>query len=93
VTFASSATYVAVKGHLVLDGEIYAVHPCPRREIVKAWREVGGGVTALVGALARPGERLVHVGEGPPDGGLREPRRPLRPLPGSQIALDPPQAA
>jgi hypothetical protein len=83
-----------VKGHLVLDGEIYAVHPCPRIEIVKAWREVGGGVTALVGALAHPGERLVHVGgEEPPDGGAREPRWPLRPLPGSQIALDPPQAA
>ena len=88
----------------MLDGEIYAVFPCPRREIVRAWREVGGGVTALVGALAHPGERLVHVGEEPPDGAAREPRRPLHPLPGSQIALeqprpgseielDPPQAA
>jgi len=76
----------------VVDGEIYAVLPCPRREIVRAWREVGGGVTALVDALAHPGARLVHVGEDPPDGGAREPRRPLLPLPGSEIALEPPQA-
>ena len=76
----------------MVDGEVYAVLTCPRREIVRAWREVGGGVTALVGALAHPGERLVPIGEDPPDGGAREPRRPLPPLPGSQIALDPPQA-
>ncbi len=76
----------------MVDGEIYAVLPCPRREIVRAWREVGGGVTALVDALAHPGARLVHVGEDPPDGGEREPRRPLPPLPGSEIALEPPQA-
>ena len=76
---------------MLFDGEVYAVLPCPRREIVRAWREVGGGVTALVDALAHPGERLVHVGEDPPDGATREPRRPLPPLPGSQISLDPPQ--
>jgi hypothetical protein len=86
---------MSAKGHVVVDGEVYAVHPCSRREIVRAWREVGGGVTALVDALAHPGERLVSVdhGEDPPDGATREPRRPLRPLPGSQIALDPPEAA
>ncbi|MDX6628582.1 MAG: hypothetical protein QOH00_828 [Gaiellales bacterium] len=81
-----------MKGHLVVDGEVYAVYPCPRREIVRAWREVGGSVTALVGALAHPGERLVHVGDEPPDVGAREPRRPLPPLPGSQVALDSPRA-
>ena len=31
----------------------------------------------LVGALAHPGERFVHVGDEPPDGETREPRRPL----------------
>jgi hypothetical protein len=81
---------MSARGHVVVDGEIYAVLPCPRREIVRAWRDVGGGVTALVGALAHPGERFVHVGEEPPDAATREPRRPLPPWPGSQIALEPP---
>jgi hypothetical protein len=81
---------VGVKGNVVVGGEIYAVQTCPRREIVRAWREVGGGVSALVDALAHPGERLVHIGDEPPDGAAREPRRPLHPLPGSQIALDAP---
>jgi hypothetical protein len=81
---------VGSREHVVVDGEVYAVFPCPRREIVRAWRDVGGGVTALVGALTHPGERFVHVGEEPPDAATREPRRPLRPLPGSQVALDPP---
>jgi hypothetical protein len=76
----------------MLDGQMYAVQACPRRDIVRAWREVGGGVTALVDALAHPGERFEHVGEDPPDGAAREPRRPLSPLPGSRIALDVPQA-
>ena len=76
----------------MVDGEVYAVLTCPRREIVRAWREVGGGVTALVGALAHPGARLVHVGEDPPDCGAREPRRPLPRLPGSRIALERPRA-
>src|SRR5260221_490214 len=60
---AASATYhsVGAMDHVVVDGEVYAVLTCPRREIVRAWREVGGGVTALVGALAHPGARLVHV--------------------------------
>ena len=44
----------------------------------------------LVGALTHPGERLEHVGDTPPDAGMREPRRPLPPLPGSGITLDPP---
>jgi hypothetical protein len=44
----------------------------------------------LVGALTHPGERLVHVGDVPPDAGAREPRRPLPPLPGSGISLEPP---
>jgi hypothetical protein len=82
---------VSARGHVVVAGEIYAVRPCPRREIVRAWRDVGGGVAALVDALAHPGERLVHVGDEPPDSATREPRRPLPPLPGSQIALEPPQ--
>jgi hypothetical protein len=77
---------------VVVDGEIYAVLPCPRREIVRAWRDVGGGVTALVGALAHPGERFVHVGEEPPDAATREPLRPLPFLPGSEIRLEPPAA-
>jgi hypothetical protein len=46
---------VSARDHVVVDGEVYAVLACPRREIVRAWR-------------------------------------PLPPLPGSQIALDPPQA-
>jgi hypothetical protein len=79
-----------VKGHVVIDGEVYAVVPCPRREIVRAWREVGGAVSALVGALAHPGERYVPVGEDPPDCGAREPRRPLRPLHGSDVLLETP---
>ncbi len=83
---------MGVKGHVMLDGEVYAVLPCPRREIVRAWREVGGGVTALVDALAHPGERLVYVGDEPPDGATREPRRPRPPLPGSPVALEPPEA-
>jgi hypothetical protein len=81
---------VSLKGHVVIDGEVYAVLPCPRREIVRAWRGAGVGVTALVGALAHPGERFVHVGDEPPDAAMREPRRPLPPGPASGIALEPP---
>jgi hypothetical protein len=77
---------------VIVDGEVYAVLPCPRREIVRAWRDVGGGVTALVGALAHPGERFVYVGEDPPDDATREPRRPLPYPPGSEIALEAPPA-
>ena len=76
----------------MVAGEVYAVFPCPRSEILRAWRDVGGSVTALVGALAHPGERFVHIGDEPPDGAAREPRRPLRPLPGSRISLEPPAA-
>lgn len=83
---------MSARDHVVVDGEIYAVIPCPRSEILRAWRDVGGGVSALVGALARPGERFVHVGDEPPDGATREPRRPLLPLPGSHILLEPPPA-
>jgi hypothetical protein len=83
---------VSTRGHVVVGGEIYAVIPCPRSEILRAWRDVGGGVSALVGALTHPGERFVHVGAEPPDGGTREPRRPLPPLPGSGISLEPPDA-
>jgi hypothetical protein len=75
----------------VVDGEVYAVEPCPRREIVRAWRETGAGVTALVGALAHPGERFVKLGDEPPDGAAREPRRPRPAGPASAIALDPPE--
>jgi hypothetical protein len=82
---------VSVKGHVVVDGEVYAVLPCPRREIVRAWRGAGVGVTALVGALAHPGDRFVRVGDEPPDAGAREPRRPLPPVPGSGIALEAPE--
>jgi hypothetical protein len=82
---------VGVKGHVVVDGEVYAVLPCPRREIVRAWRGAGLSVAALVGALAHPGESFVRVGDEPPDAGEREPRR-LRPLlPASGIALEPPR--
>jgi hypothetical protein len=81
---------VGVKGHVILDGEVYAILPCPRREIVRAWRDSGSGVSTLVSALAHPGERLVHVGDVPPEGGTREPRRPLPPFPGSGISLEPP---
>ena len=81
---------MGVKGHVMVDGELYAVLPCPRREIVRAWRETGAGVTALVGALAHPGERFVHLGDEPPDTGPREPRRPRPPAPAFGIALDPP---
>lgn len=72
----------------MVDGEVYAVLPCPRREIVRAWRGAGVGVTVLVGALAHPGERYVKLGDEPPDGAAREPRRPRGPLPASGIALD-----
>lgn len=75
----------------MVDGEVYAVLPCPRREIVRAWRDTRAGVTALVGALAHPGERFVYVGDEPPDAGAREPRRPLPPGPASGIALEPPE--
>lgn len=75
----------------MVDGEIFAVLPCPRREIVRAWRETGAGVTALVGALAHPGERYVRLGAEPPDAAAREPRRPRPPLPASGFALDLPQ--
>ena len=75
----------------MVDGEVYAVLPCPRREIVRAWRETGAGVTALVGALVHPGERYVRLGDEPPDAGAREPRRPRPPPPASGIALDPPE--
>ena len=71
----------------MVDGEVYAVLPCPRREIVRAWRQTGGSVTALVGALAHPGERYLHLGDEPPDTGPREPRRPRSPTPASGIAL------
>ena len=81
---------MSARAHVVLDGEVYAVFPCPRSEILRAWRDVGGSMTALVGALARPGDRFVHVGDEPPDGSTREPRRPLPPLPGSRISLEPP---
>ncbi len=83
---------MGVKGHVMVDGEVYAVLPCPRREIVRAWRETGAGVSALVGALAHPGERFVPLGHEPPDAGPREPRRPRRPGPASGIALDPPHS-
>jgi hypothetical protein len=83
---------MGVKGHVMVDGEVYAVLPCPRREIVRAWRETGAGVSALVGALAHPGERFVPLGHEPPDVGTREPRRPRPPGPASGIALDPPVA-
>jgi hypothetical protein len=79
-----------VRGHVVVDGKVYAILPCSRREIVRAWRHSGSGVGMLVGALTHPGERLEHVGDTPPDAGMREPRRPLPPLPGSGITLDPP---
>ena len=75
----------------MVDGEVYAVLPCPRREIVRAWRGAGASVTVLVGALAHPGERYVKLGDEPPDGAAREPRRPRPPLPASGIALDLPQ--
>ena len=81
---------MSARDHVLIDGEVYAVNPCPRIEIVRAWREVGGGVSALVGALAHPGERFERLGEDPPDGSPREPRRPLRPLQGSQIELEAP---
>ena len=74
----------------MVEGEVYAVVPCPRREIVRAWRETGAGVTALVGALAHPGERYVRLGDEPPDAAAREPRRPHPATPASGIALDPP---
>lgn len=76
----------------MVDGELYAVLPCPRREIVRAWRGAGVSVAALVSALAHPGERFVRVGDEPPDGGQREPRRPLLPGPAPGIALAPPDA-
>ena len=61
----------------MVDGEVYAVLPCPRREIVRAWRGAGLSVATLVSALAHPGERFVHIGDvPPPDAGSREPRRP-----------------
>jgi hypothetical protein len=80
-----------VKGHVTEDGEIYAVLPCSRREIVRAWRGAGVGVATLVSALAHPGERFVHLGNEPPDAEMREPRRPCSPRPGSGIALAPPE--
>jgi hypothetical protein len=83
---------MSAKDRVVVGGEVYAVLPCPRREIVRAWRDVGGGVTTLVGALARPGARFVYIGDEPPDAGAREPRRPRPTLPGSEIALEPPDA-
>jgi hypothetical protein len=82
---------VSVKANVVVHGEVYVVLPCPRREIVRAWRETGGGLAALVEALAHPGERFVWVGDEPPDGAAREPRRPRPVAPASGIALDPPQ--
>ena len=82
-----------MRGHVVVDGKVYAILPCSRREIVRAWRDSGSGVSMLVGALTHPGERLVHVGDVPPEDGTREPRRPLPPLPGSGISLDPPRPA
>jgi len=81
---------VSVKGHVVLRGEVYAVQPCPRREIVRAWRETGGGISALVEALARPGARFVWLGHEPPDSASREPRRPRPVAPAPGIALAPP---
>jgi len=77
-----------VKGHVVLRGEVYAIQPCPRREIVRAWRETGGGISVLVEALAHPGERFVWLGNEPPDSASREPRRPRPVAPG--ILLAPP---
>jgi hypothetical protein len=82
---------VSVKGHVVVHGEVYAVQPCPRREIVRAWRETGGGISALVEALAHPGERFVWLGNEPPDSAAREPRRPRPSAPASGIALHPPE--
>jgi len=82
---------VSVKGHVVVHGEVYAVQLCPRREIVRAWRETGGGLSALVEALARPGERFVWLGDEPPDSASREPRRPRPVAPAPGIALDPPR--
>jgi hypothetical protein len=82
-----------MKGHVVVHGEVYAVQPCPRREIVRAWRETGGGLSALVEALARPGERFVWLGNEPPDPAAREPRRPHPVAQASGIALAPPQGS
>jgi hypothetical protein len=81
---------VGVKGHVVLHGEVYAVETCPRREIVRAWRGAGVSVAMLVSALAHPGDRLVPIGEDPPDAGIREPRRPQLPGPSSGVALGAP---
>ena len=74
----------------MLHGEVYAVEPCPRRDIVRAWRGAGVSVAMLVSALAHPGDRLVPMGEDPPNAGTREPRRPRLPSPSSGIALDAP---
>jgi hypothetical protein len=82
---------MGTRGRVVVDGEVYALQPCPRREIVRAWREVGGSMSMLVAALSHPGVRYIHVGKEPPEGGgTREPRRPLSPEPSSEIALEPP---
>jgi hypothetical protein len=55
-----------VTGFVVIGGEIYAAQACSRREIVRAWRDSGGSVSALIGNLAHPGKRLVYVGDEPP---------------------------
>ena len=81
---------MSVKGHVVLRGEVYGVQPCPRREIVRAWRETGGGISVLVEALAHPGERFVWLGNEPPDSASREPRRPRPVAPAPGVALAPP---
>ena len=75
----------------MVGGEVYAVLPCPRREIVRAWRGAGVSVATLVSALAHPGERFVPVGEEPPNAGAREPRSPRLPHPCSGVALDMPR--
>ena len=82
---------MGVRGHVVVDGKVYAILPCSRRQIVRAWRDSGSGVGMLVGALTHPGERLVHVGDAPPEAGMYELRRPLPPRPGSGISLEPPR--
>jgi hypothetical protein len=81
---------MGVKAHVVVDGEIYAVLQCQRRDIVRAWRGAGLGVATLVSALAHPGERFVLIGDVPPDAGAREPRRPRPSWPASGVALEPP---
>ena len=79
-----------------MDGEVVLVQRCRRRDVLAAWRSSTPRppLRILAAALAHPGFDAATSGDDlPPDGGDREPRRPILPDDAGSEAIDPPSAA